>query len=186
MKTLLLILISALAALAQPPRGFFPWWDSPIVRDLNLTDDQRKQVDEIVREYRTRLIDLRAAVDKAEGEVEDRFNDDTPEPKKTNEAIERLVAARSELTRAFSQMSLKLRIILTADQWHELLKRRPKGTSPTSGRMWRAKPRRAGKTGDSHVMRRCRIRGDENRKTGDSLHSALRATVKADCRISRK
>ena len=143
MKTLLFVFISALTALAQPPRGFFPWWDSPIVRDLNLTDEQRKQIDEIVHGYRTRLIDLRAAVDKAEGEVEDIFNDDTPEPKKANEAIERLVAARSELTRAFSQMSLKLRIILTADQWHELQKRRPKGTSPTSGRMWRVKPRRA-------------------------------------------
>jgi hypothetical protein len=47
------------------------------------------------------------------------------DPAKTNEAIERLVDARSDLTRTLTQLSLKLRLILTEEQWQELQRRRP-------------------------------------------------------------
>src|ERR1700692_3879234 len=41
---------------------------------------------------------------------------------KANEAINRLVTARAELTRAISQFSLKVRTVLTAQQWLEMQK----------------------------------------------------------------
>ena len=47
------------------------------------------------------------------------------DPAKTNEAIERLVDARSDLTRTLTQLSLKLRLILSEEQWQELQRRRP-------------------------------------------------------------
>lgn len=125
MRTLILLLLGAGVAAAQPPRGFFPWWDSPIVSELNLTEEQRKQVQETVQQFRTKLIDQRAAVAKAEDDAEEIFNDDNVDPKKANEAIERLIAARSDLTRTFVQMSLRLRLILTPEQWKELRRRRP-------------------------------------------------------------
>lgn len=111
--------------MGQSPRGMFPWWDSPLAKDLNLSDEQTKQIRATVQEFRSRLIDLRAAVEKAELNLEDQFNEDTVDARKANEAIDRLVTARGDLTRAFSQMSLKLRSVLTADQWRELQKRRP-------------------------------------------------------------
>ncbi|MGH9666992.1 MAG: hypothetical protein ACRD9L_21415, partial [Bryobacteraceae bacterium] len=40
-------------------------------------------------------------------------------------AIDKLAAARSELTLAFSELSLRLRMIVTSEQWHELQRRRP-------------------------------------------------------------
>jgi len=129
-------------ALAQPPppRQFFAWWDSPIARDLNLKDEQNKQIREVVRSYRNKLIDQRSGMDKAEGELEDVFNEDKIDQKKANEAVEHLANARADMSRTVSQMSLKLRTILTAEQWHELQKKLPKG-SPVIGRPEQARPR---------------------------------------------
>jgi Spy/CpxP family protein refolding chaperone len=124
------VLMTALA-MAQPPppppRPIFAWWDSPIAHDLNLKEEQNKQIREVVKSYRNRLIDQRSVVDKAEGELEDVFNEDKIDQKKANEAVDHLAAARAEMSRMVSQMTLKLRTILTAEQWHELQKRLPKG-----------------------------------------------------------
>jgi len=121
----LLVCLLSVPLLAQPPRGFFPWWDSPIAKDLNLSEDQTKQIRTVVREYRSKLIDQRAAVEKAEGEFEDQFNDDLFNERRAGDALERLITARGEMTRTLSQMSLRLRAVLTAEQYRELQKRRP-------------------------------------------------------------
>lgn len=123
---LTLLLLVGWTLSAQPPRGFFNWWDSPVAKDLNLSDDQMKQIRATVRDYRTRLIDARAAVEKAEAEMEDSFNDESFSQARAGDAIERLVAARSELTRSLSQMSMRLRAVLSNEQWTELQKRRPR------------------------------------------------------------
>ena len=103
----------------------FPWWDSPIVQDLKLSEDQQNQIRNIVKDYRSKLIELRATLEKAEGDLNDVYDEDKIDPRKANDVIEHVVAARSDLTRSFSQMSLKLRAVLTLDQWRELQKRRP-------------------------------------------------------------
>jgi Spy/CpxP family protein refolding chaperone len=109
---------------AQMPRGLFPWWEGRFVRDADLTGDQRRQIREILREHRATLIDQRAAVQKAEAEVEDLFNEEQVDQKRALEAIDRLIAARSEMTRTYARMSLKLRAVLTPEQWRELQRRR--------------------------------------------------------------
>lgn len=121
----LLVCLLGVPLLAQPPRGFFPWWDTPVAKDLNLSEDQTQQIRAVVREYRPKLIDQRAAVEKFEGEFEDQFNDEAFDQRRAGEVLERLVTARGDLTRSFSQMSLRLRAVLTADQYKELQKRRP-------------------------------------------------------------
>jgi Spy/CpxP family protein refolding chaperone len=103
----------------------FPWWDSPLVQDLKLSEDQQAQIRNTVKEYRSKLIEMRATLEKAEGDLNDIYDEDKVDPKRANDAIERVVAARSDLTRTFSQMSLKLRAVLTLSQWQELEKRRP-------------------------------------------------------------
>jgi len=64
-------------------------------------------------------------VSRAEQELADQFNHEPIDPAKTNEAIERLVDARSDLTRTITQLSLKLRLVLSEQQWQELQRRRP-------------------------------------------------------------
>lgn len=153
MRSLLILLLALLPAAAQNPRGIFNWWDSPLARDLNLTEAQREQIRATVREYRGKLIDLRAAIEKAEAEVEDAFNDDTLNQQRATEAIERLAAARGDMIRTFSQMSLKMRTVLTQEQWRELQRRRPRmygdpGEGPGPGRPGLPRgPLRRGKQG---------------------------------------
>jgi Spy/CpxP family protein refolding chaperone len=118
------------ALLAQLPRNMYAWWDSPVARDLNLTDAQTRQIRQTVREYRRRLVDARANVEKAEIDLEDVFNEEQVDQKRGQEAVERLAAARAELTKALSEMSLRLRGVVTLEQWNELQRRRPRWPNP--------------------------------------------------------
>lgn len=102
----------------------FPWWDSPIAQDLKLSPEQRKQIQATVREFRDRLIEQRAAVQKAEANLTDLMNEDQVNEAKTREMVEKVVAARSELMRTVSLMSMRLRMVLTPQQWQELRHRR--------------------------------------------------------------
>jgi len=125
----LLIALPALLA-AQPQRPFGggregPWWDSPIVQNLNLSEDQKKQIRATVKEYREHVMELRSTAEKADSDLREAMNESQVDAKKANDAIERLAAARGDMTRTLSQMSLKLRNILTADQWQELQRRQP-------------------------------------------------------------
>ena len=110
-----------------------PWWNSRLVGDLNLTEAQQSDLRAAVREYRGRIVDIRAAMQKADGEVESAFAENPVDQRKAGEAIERLSAARGDLTRTLSQMSLKLRTILTAEQWQELQRRQPRGARGGDG-----------------------------------------------------
>jgi Spy/CpxP family protein refolding chaperone len=109
---------------AQGPRGgFFPWWDSPIVSGLDLTEAQRTQIRSVTREYRGRMVEVRAAVQKAESELDEVFNEDTVDQRRGAEAIDRLTKARADMTRSVSEMSLRMRAVLTPQQWQELQRR---------------------------------------------------------------
>jgi Spy/CpxP family protein refolding chaperone len=103
--------------------GTAPWWDGPVARDLGLSDNQNRQIRQVVRDSRGRLIELRAEVQKAEADLRDEMNSERVDSPRAEAAIEKVVAARSELMRAVSLMSLKLRMTLTAGQWQELQKR---------------------------------------------------------------
>jgi len=124
-RILILALLVAGCASAQMPKGFYAWWSKPIVKTLNLSPVQQRQIRQTIVQYRPKLIDIRAEVSKAEIDLQAQFDHDPVDPAKTNQAIERLIAARSDLTRTLSQMSLKLRTLLTESQWRELQRHRP-------------------------------------------------------------
>lgn len=125
-RLLLLALLAAATLSAQMPRGIYAWWNRPaIARDLKLTPVQREQIRAAVQQFRPHLLNVRVAVNEAEQSLATQFDRSPVDPAKTNEAIERLVDARSDLTRTLSQLSLKLRLILTEEQWQELQSRRP-------------------------------------------------------------
>ena len=126
MRPILLALLLASGLWAQMPRGIYAWWSRPqIARDLNLSSPQREQIRATVQQFRPHLLNVRAAVNQAEQALAQQFDRAPVDPGKANEAIERLVDARSDLTRTLSQLSLKLRLILTEEQWQELQRRRP-------------------------------------------------------------
>ncbi len=131
MRAIAILLAFSLSLAAQLPKPFYPWWSSPVVKDLNLNQDQRIQVRTTIRGYRGRLLDLRSQIEAAERDLEYQFNQQQVDGVKANEAIERLAKARADLTRTLSQMSLKLRAVLSQQQWQELQKRRPSKGQPT-------------------------------------------------------
>jgi Spy/CpxP family protein refolding chaperone len=148
-KLLLLAFMPAAMLVAQGPgMGMFPWWDSPLAQDLNLSENQKQQIKSTVRDYRDRLIEQRATLQKAEGNLQDCLNEEQVNEAKTNEAIEKTVAARGEFARTVSQMSLKLRMILTPQQWQELQKRRPMDRFRERGGFRERRPGRQGSPPD--------------------------------------
>ena len=119
------LVVVAVPALQLPAQRVsnLPWWTSPVVDDLGLTDDQKKRIHGIVRSYRDRLFDARNRANKAEAEIQDVLNEATVDPNAARPAVELLANARSETTRVFTQMSVELRSVLTLSQWRELVKR---------------------------------------------------------------
>ena len=123
-KYLFLILMLPVAMSAQGARGgFFPWWDGPMVNGLDLTDAQRTQIRTVVQEYRGRMMEVRGAVQKAENDLDQVFNEDTVDQRRGADAIDRLTKARADMTKSVSEMSLRMRAVLTSQQWQELQRR---------------------------------------------------------------
>jgi Spy/CpxP family protein refolding chaperone len=124
MRIALLLLVMAGGLSAQPPRPPMAtsyWWDSKVVKNsLNLSDTQIKQMNETQAAYVGRLMDLRVAVNSAESNLESIFNQETIDQRKATAAVDQLAHAREDLTRTVSELSLKLRVVLTAEQWQAL------------------------------------------------------------------
>jgi Spy/CpxP family protein refolding chaperone len=118
---LLFALVGVLAAQEAP--DLFAWWDRPIARNLNLTPEQTKQVQSTVREFRDRLIEQRATVQKAEANLRDLMDEEQVNEGRTREGIDRVVAARGELMRSVSLMALRMRTVLTPEQWQRIRRR---------------------------------------------------------------
>ncbi len=143
-----LVASSAAVVYAQTSR-MYPWWDGPIAKDLGLTEEQITQIRATVRESRSAMTQLRAAVDTAETDLKNAMNSDPVDARKANETIDKVVNARADLLRAVSQMSLKLRLTLTAAQWQELQKRQPQRAIPL---MQRGGARRANRAAPDPPM----------------------------------
>jgi len=121
-----LILALTISLHAQMPNSLYPWWSNKlVVRQLNLSNGQIQQIRGVVSHYRPELLEDRAKVLRAEQNLEDLFNHDPVDQPKTTQAIEQLIAARSSLTRTLSELSLKLRVLLTTAQWQQLQRLRP-------------------------------------------------------------
>lgn len=127
MRNALIVLIAMAGALAaqpgRPPMAAQYWWQSRAINSLNLSEAQTKQLNTIQSAYVGRLMDLRQAVNRAEKNLDDIFNEPTLDDLKAAAAVDQYANARDNLTRALSELSLKMRGVLTAEQWQELVAR---------------------------------------------------------------
>lgn len=97
------------------------WWNNPrVIERLKLTDDQRKQFDQILLDHREKLIDLRASLSKAELELEPLMQADQPNESAILAQIDRVAQARAELEKANARYLLALRSKLTPEQWKQV------------------------------------------------------------------
>ena len=97
------------------------FWNNPnLVKQLNLTDDQRKAMDGILQDHRMKLIDLQATLQKAEVTMIPLMKADSPNRSAIETQIDKVVQARADLEKANARFLLDVRMQLTADQWKQL------------------------------------------------------------------
>ena len=95
------------------------WWNSDhYKRELGLTVEQSRKLEDIFQQSAPTLQTLKKALDEAEAQFE-RIADQADE-RAAIEQIDRVVDARANLMRAHSRMLWKMRRILTREQWTRL------------------------------------------------------------------
>lgn len=113
----------------RPPfeRAFGPqgdrgrWWNNPhIIEKLKLTEAQRKAMDEALLAHRSQLIDLHAALEKAELGMEPLMRADQPNEGQILAQIDRIVQTRAELEKARARFLLAVRSKLSLEQWKQM------------------------------------------------------------------
>ena len=124
------------------------WWNNQrMIDQLKLTDDQRKAMDQIFYDHRTKLIDLHANLEKAELSMQELMAADQPDQKAMTSQIDKVVTARGDLERANARFLLDIRMKLTPDQWKQLRTSRATGMRapiPPNGPMQQWRDRRNG------------------------------------------
>lgn len=124
---LFLTLLAALAATSQsaaqgPPRGDFPFSFGPIgittvMKEVGLSESQMQQIREIYEKNRHALIDLRAEVQKREGDLQVQLDSEQVDLAKAEPAAKALLAARNRLAETTTMMMLRIRQVFTREQW---------------------------------------------------------------------
>ena len=113
---------SPLTALQTTLKGTF-WHNPDWIKLLALSPEQQKRMDDNLQQYRLKLIDLTAAVQKEELILELLFGDTKPVPE--DEAriitqIDKIAETRAELEKTNSKMLIGILQVLTPDQWSKL------------------------------------------------------------------
>jgi Spy/CpxP family protein refolding chaperone len=104
--------------LGPPP---FDWWrNSELAQKLNLTDQQKQQLEQTFNQQRLQLVDLRAALEKEEIKLRDLMDSENFNESQAMAQIDTTQAARNKLMRSFASMAVQFRKILTAQQWKML------------------------------------------------------------------
>ncbi len=97
------------------------WWDNPsTARDVGLSADQIKRMDDVFTQYRLKLIDLNGALEKEEIVMEPLVSAEQIDEGKIATQIDRVAQARAELEKANGRMLLAIRKQLTPEQWTKL------------------------------------------------------------------
>lgn len=117
-KNLLKLVVVSFALLipALPAAGQGKWWQSEeYKRELKLTAEQSKKLDEVFQASVPTLKSLKKSLDQAESEFErllERGDDGS-----VMDQVERVEAARAELNKQHTLMMLRMKRVLTTEQW---------------------------------------------------------------------
>lgn len=105
---------------AGMPGGGKWWKNSEVVQNLGLSDAQVQQIEKSFQDHRLQLVDLHAALEKAEIGLEPMMQAEQPNEAQVIVQIDKIAQARAALEKSNAQMLLGVRRILTVDQWKKL------------------------------------------------------------------
>jgi Spy/CpxP family protein refolding chaperone len=115
---LFVLAAASMAAQADMPEG--KWWKKPrIAREIGLTDDQSRRIEDIFVRSRPKLIDLKADLEKKQFDLQTAMENNAPRPdvEKKLDAVEN---ARKDLQKTRVLMLLDIKNELKPDQWEKL------------------------------------------------------------------
>ncbi len=104
-------------------RGLGPgkWWKNPeLARQLGLSENQIRQMENIFQDHRLKLIDLHPALEKQEALLEPMIEAEHPDENQVLAQIDKVAQARADLEKANARMLLGIRRVLTPEQWKKL------------------------------------------------------------------
>ena len=118
--TLIILLILASWAVGQPmPSG--KWWKDPgIAKELDLSSQDVRQLDNLFVKSRRRMIELKNQVEKEQFEYQTLIESKNLDEKAVNRQLQKLEKARSELNEERSRFVLGVRKILGPDRFQRL------------------------------------------------------------------
>lgn len=118
--TLIIVLILASWAMAQPmPSG--KWWKDPgIAKALDLTSRDVQQLDNLFVQSRRRMIELKNQVEKEQFEYQTLIESQNLDEKAVNRQLRKLEKARSDLNEERSRFVLGVRKILGHNRFQRL------------------------------------------------------------------
>lgn len=116
---LALAAVPAQAEQLQLPPG--KWWENERVQArVNLSEEQRQQIRDLVYDHAHRMIDLAANVRKAELELKDLADQSDFDPSTVRSAFNRFQKARQQLEAERFELLLSIRQTLSTEQWKTL------------------------------------------------------------------
>ncbi len=125
MKKALMILIvlmvagPLIAAEFDLPPG--KWWENPRVAErIGLTEEQQKQIRDVVYDHARRMIDLKADVDRSGLDLKQAVDRDDFAPDAVRSAYVAFQNARHKLENERFEMLLAVRQLITTEQWKSL------------------------------------------------------------------
>ncbi len=104
-----------------PPAPLGKWWqNSGVVKELQLSDAQIKQIEQTFLDYRMKLIDLKADVERQDLKLQPLIEADRPDEQQVGTQVDAVLAARAKLEKTNTMMMLAIRRALTVEQWKKL------------------------------------------------------------------
>jgi Spy/CpxP family protein refolding chaperone len=106
-----------LPKIALPDR----WWKNPVTSEyLGLNADQQKKMDDVLQQFRSRLMVDNTELQQQEAALEPLVSAAPLDEAKITAQIDRVAEARAELEKTNGRMLLGIRKLLTPEQWVKL------------------------------------------------------------------
>jgi Spy/CpxP family protein refolding chaperone len=125
-----ILLAAALAAFLVAPASAAPgmaegkWWKNPsVAAELALTPEQSTEIEKVFVRSRSKLIDLKADLEKKQLDLQVAMEDKTADRATVEKKIESVETARAALQKTRALMILDMKQILKPEQWEKLVQK---------------------------------------------------------------
>ncbi len=119
MLPILVISLPAIVIAQDVPSGKW-WYNKKVVKNLNLTSNEVRQLDGLYEDSHRKLIDLKSAVKREQFELDTLLGKEPVDDAKVRKQFQRLEKARTDLANERLGFVIRVREIIGADRFQQL------------------------------------------------------------------